>query len=81
MPYRDSSTEWKSETFPCRVRAKVVVAVQSDYGVSVKSLRGKISIFGGRQTSWVGHVRGTLLEWEPADVEVIQRTLGSIAKR
>ena len=75
LPFKDSAPLWKSEVFPCRIRVKVVVAVQSDAGVPVRSLRGKLTIFRGGPNSWVGHVRGPLLEWEPSDVKVVQEAL------
>jgi hypothetical protein len=80
LPFKDSSTIWIGEVFPCRIRVNVVVAVPSKNGVTVSSLRGKLSIFGPRRNSWVGHVRGPLLEWDGSDVEVTQRALMSAAK-
>ncbi len=80
LPFRDSSMIWKDEVFPCRIKVNVVVAVPSRAGVSVNSLRGRLSIFVGRRNSWVGHVRGPLLEWQSSDVDVVQESLIKASK-
>lgn len=77
-PFEDSSPIWKSEDFPSRVRVNAVVVVRPEMGIPIHDLSTRLSIFStdrrGAQ-SWVGHVRGPLLEWRPSDADVVLQEL------
>jgi hypothetical protein len=76
-PYRDTSTIWKDETFPCRVRVRRVIDVAPEIGVPITDLRDELSIFADdtRPNAWSGRVRGSPAKWTPTDGEAILRAI------
>ena len=69
--YRDDSRIWTNETFPCRLKVKVVIELSPETAVPVHSLRESLSIFQGLSSpiAWTGHFRGSPSRWKPSDGE------------
>jgi predicted RNA-binding protein len=44
-PFRDTATIWKDESFPCRVKVKVVAKLTPETGVPVKEMKDQLSVF------------------------------------
>jgi len=72
-PFRDTSTIWKDESFPCRVRVKIVVKLTPETGIPVKEMRDRLSVFQttGGALAWTGHFRGSPTKWKAADGQAV----------
>lgn len=80
-PFDDSTPIWSDDEFPCRVRVKTLIAVRPDAGIRIHEFQGRLSIFTGRPTSWVGHIRGPLIEWSPSDAHAVISELSKKGER
>jgi hypothetical protein len=72
--FRDTSTIWKDEDFPCRVKVKVVAQLTPETGIPVKDMKDQLSVFqtsGGGALAWTGHFRGSPTKWKAADGEAV----------
>jgi hypothetical protein len=72
-PFRDTATIWKDESFPCRVKVKIVAKLTPETAVPVKEMKDRLSVF---QTSsgalgWTGPFRGSLRKWKPTDGQAV----------
>ncbi len=72
-PFRDTAPIWKDESFPCRVKVKVVASLTPETGVPVKEMRDQLSVFKttGGALAWTGHFRGSPTKWKIADGEAV----------
>lgn len=72
-PFEDAASIWKDETFPCRVKVKIVAQLTPETGVPVKEMRDQLSVFPktGTAFSWTGHFRGSPTKWKISDGEAV----------
>lgn len=58
-PFLDSAPIWKEESFPCRVKVKVVAKLTPETAIPVKEMRDQLSAFktGAGPLAWTGHFR------------------------
>jgi predicted RNA-binding protein len=71
-PFQDSSPIWKDESFPCRVKVKVVAKLTPETGIPIKEMKDQLSVFqttGAGALAWTGHFRGSPTKWKAADGE------------
>jgi len=71
--FRDSAPIWKDESFPCRVKVKIVAQLTPETGIPVKEMRDQLSVFQvtGGALAWTGHFRGSPTKWKAADGEAV----------
>lgn len=72
-PYKDDSTIWKDESFPCRFKVKVVSELTPETAVPVFELKDNLSFFKDMQKPnyWTGHFRSSPNHFEVSDGEAI----------
>ncbi len=72
-PYKDDEQIWSEASFSCRVPVKVVLSLPPEHAVPVALLREHLSFFQNMKTphSWSGHFRGSPLEEDADDANVI----------
>ncbi len=72
-PYKDTKPLWKEETFPCRLKVKVVSALTPETAIPVLELRDRLSFFQNLTTphAWTGRFRGSPIRWSNADGEAV----------
>lgn len=72
-PFRDTTPIWKDESFPCRVKVKVVAKLTPETGIPVKEMRDQLSVFqtSGGALAWTGHFRGSPTKWKTSDGEAV----------
>ncbi len=71
--FRDTTTIWKDEGFPCRVKVKVIAKLTPETGIPVKEMKDRLSVFqaAGSALAWTGHFRGSPTKWKVADGEAV----------
>ena len=74
-PFRDTSTIWKDDSFPCRVKVKVIAKLTPETGIPVKDLRDRLSVFQRPDGAWTGHFRGSPTKWKAADGEAVAKAV------
>ncbi len=76
-PFKDSSPIWKDESFPCRLKVKIIVTLTPETAVPIHDLRDRLSIFVDLKSplAWTGHVRGSPARWKASDGEVVVEAL------
>ena len=76
-PFRDTASIWKDESFPCRVKVKVIAKLTPETGVPVKEMKDQLSVFqtAGSALSWTGHFRGSPTKWKTADGEAVVKAV------
>jgi hypothetical protein len=76
-PFRDTTTIWKDESFPCRVKVKVIAKLNPETGVPVKEMKDQLSVFqtAGGALSWTGHFRGSPTKWKVSDGEAVTKAV------
>jgi hypothetical protein len=76
-PFRDTSAIWKDESFPCRVKVKVLAKLRPETGVPVKEMKDQLSVFQttGGALAWTGHFRGSPTKWKIADGEAVVKAV------
>lgn len=76
-PFRDTTPIWHEALFPARVPVRVILALEPQYAVPVKSLGDRLSYFQNMKTphAWSGHFRGSPIEESPDDARVIVEAL------
>src|ERR1044072_7701049 len=76
-PFRDTTTIWKDESFPCRVKVKVIAKLTPETGVPVKEMKDQLSVFqtAGGALSWTGHFRGSPTKWKTSDGEAVTKAV------
>lgn len=72
-PFQSDEEIWEDVPFPCRVPIKILLAVDPEYAVPVKSLSDELSYFQDMKSphAWTGHFRGSPTREHPADAQVI----------
>lgn len=72
-PYQDTTPIWNETVFPARVPVRVILALDPEYAVPVKTLSEKLSYFQDMKSphSWTGHFRGSPTEEKAADAQII----------
>jgi hypothetical protein len=76
-PFQDSSPIWKDESFPCRVKVKVVAKLTPETGIPVKEMKEQLSAFktAGGPLAWTGHFRSSPTKWKAADGEAVVKAV------
>jgi predicted RNA-binding protein len=77
-PFQDATPIWKHDSFPCRVKVKLVAKLTPETGIPVKEMRDQLSVFKttGGALAWTGHFRGSPTKWKVSDGEsVVQAVL------
>jgi EVE domain len=76
-PFRDTTTIWKDESFPCRVKVKVIAKLTPETGVPVKEMKDRLTVFqtAGGALSWTGHFRGSPTKWKASDGEAVMKAV------
>jgi hypothetical protein len=77
-PFRDMATIWKDESFPCRVKVKLVAKLTPETGVPVKKMKDQLSVFqqtAGGALAWTGHFRGSPTKWKTNDGEAVVKAV------
>ena len=76
-PFRDTSEIWKDESFPCRVKVKVIAKLTPETGIPVKEMKDQLSVFQttGAALAWTGHFRGSPTRWKVADGEAVVKAV------
>jgi hypothetical protein len=76
-PFRDTTTIWKDEIFPCRAKVKVVAKLTPETGIPVKEMKDQLSAFQttGGPLAWTGHFRGSPTKWKVADGEAVVKAV------
>lgn len=75
-PYRDNSSIWKDDAFPCRVKVTALVELEIETAVPVKDLSNVLSAFKSSKAdpysvAWTGRFRGSPAKWSVADGETV----------
>ncbi len=72
-PYWDETPIWKDEIFPCRMKIRVVAALNPETAVPIFELREQLTFFQNLKSpgAWTGHVRGSPSRWEQSDGEAV----------
>ena len=81
--FQDTSPIWKDESFPCRVKVKVVAKLTPETGIPVKDMKDQLSVFqatSGGALAWTGHFRGSPTKWKTADGEAVVAVVMQAAK-
>lgn len=74
--YKDHQPIWQDESFPCRVKVKIVAALPLENSVPIKEIREQLSIFEhDSPIAWTGHLRGSPARWTEADGEAVVRAI------
>lgn len=81
-PFKDSSDIWKDESFPCRVRVKLVSELSPETAVPVLELKEDLSFFKKLTSpmAWTGHFRASPALWDPADGECVVEAVNEAAR-
>lgn len=81
-PFRDNTTIWKDESFPCRVKVKLVHKLTPETAVPVKEMKDQLSVFkvAGGALAWTGHFRGSPTKWKTPDGEVVVKAVQNAAE-
>jgi predicted RNA-binding protein len=76
-PFRDTSTIWKDESFPCRAKVKVIAKLTPETGIPVKEMKDQLSVFQttGGALAWTGHFRGSPTKWKASDGEAVVKAV------
>lgn len=72
-PFKNDEPIWGEAVFPARVPVRIVLELEPEYAVPVKSLAEQLSYFQDMKSphSWTGHFRGSPVEENPRDAQVI----------
>lgn len=81
-PYKDDSKRWSFDTFPCRIKVKIVYQLEPETAVPIKSLKDQLSIFEDLKSpnAWTAHVRRSPSKWKAADGEIIVKAIKDALK-
>lgn len=82
-PFKDQTTIWKDESFPCRVKVKPIFELDIETAVPVKDMKGVLSAFKKADTSplaWTGRFRGSPTKWSQSDGEAVVAAVESAHK-
>lgn len=81
--YFDTQTRiWEDQLFPVRFKVKVVHALNPKTAIPVHDLKDKLSIFRDARTprAWSGFFRGSPVQFNPGDAEVIVEAIVDAVK-
>jgi hypothetical protein len=72
-PYKEDTPIWHDNSFPCRVKVRVLESLEPDTAVPIMELRSKLSIFQQMSgpNAWTGRLRGSPARWNVADGEAV----------
>jgi len=75
--FRDTTIIWKDESFPCRIKVKVISKLTLETGVPVKEMKDQLSAFQttGGPLAWTGHFRGSPTKWKISDGEAVVKAV------
>lgn len=75
--FRDNTTIWKDESFPCRVKVKLIHKLSPETAVPVKDMKDQLSVFKavGGALAWTGHFRGSPTKWKSSDGEAVLKAV------
>lgn len=71
--YRDTNPIWTDETFPCRLKVKLVTSLTPETAIPIKDLTGKLSFLptGVSSRRWSVYVLASPTKWKSTDGEVV----------
>lgn len=83
--FKDDAPIWKDDIFPCRLKVKVVVALDPETGVPVREMKDVLSAFKTAKSdsyslAWTGRFRGSPARWSQADGEAVVQAVLSAQK-
>lgn len=78
--FRDKSTIWKDDSFPCRVKVRVIAKLTPETGIPVKEMKDQLSVFQRPDGAWTGHFRGSPTKWKAADGEAVVKEVMKAAE-
>lgn len=83
--FRDEAPIWKDDIFPCRLKVKVIVALDPETGVPVRDMKDVLSAFKTAKSNsyslaWTGKFRGSPARWSQADGEAVVQAVLSAQK-
>ena len=75
--FKDNSTIWADEDFPCRLGVRNVVELTTETAVPVLNLRENLTFFENLKSrnAWTGRFRGSPSKWETEDGEAVVKAL------
>lgn len=81
--YKDTSSIWQDEEFPCRLKVRSHIALTPETAVPVRDLSGKLSLLKDMTSSlaWTGHFRGSPTRWKASDGEAVLAALIEAQKK
>lgn len=76
-PFRDDAPVWRDESFPCRVKVKVIFKLTPETAVPIKDMKDQLSVFkvAGGALAWTGHFRGSPTKWKTSDGEAVVKAV------
>jgi predicted RNA-binding protein len=76
-PFRDTTRIWKDEDFPCRVKVRIIAALDPATAVPVIDLRDRLSAFQNLKNpnAWSGYFRSSPIKWSAADGKAVVRAV------
>jgi predicted RNA-binding protein len=81
-PYKDDSKIWSFDTFPSRMKVKLVAELKPETAVPIKDLKDKLSIFENLKSpnAWTAHVRRSPYKWQVKDGETVTKSIQEAVK-
>lgn len=78
-PFQDSSTIWKDEDFPSRLKVKIVISLNPTTAIPVHTLRDQLSFFKDLKSphAWTGAFRSSPAKWSSEDGEAVMNALSN----
>ena len=80
-PFTDESKIWSDESFPERLRVKALVTLTPEIGVPVSDILDRFSWSPNLKSpiAWTGHFRGSPVQWDRQDGEMVVRAIQDAA--
>jgi hypothetical protein len=81
-PFRDTTPIWQDDSFPCRVKVRILAKLTPETGIPVKEMREQLSVFQttGGALAWTGHFRGSPTKWKVSDGEAVVKAVMQTAE-
>lgn len=81
-PYWSNEPIWSDETFPCRVPVKALIVLKPEFGIPVKDMKDRLSIFQNLKSpgAWSWHFYTAPRRLRPDDAEVVTEVLRAAQK-
>ncbi len=71
--FKDDTPIWSEVPFPARVPVRIILELEPEYAIPVKTLSNRLSYFANMKSphSWTGHFRGSPVEESAEDARII----------